>query len=239
MRSTFEEGSRGFDEVLIEAPDGLEMSLKQVQVNVTGQDAVTYTVGSEGGFEAVKNESDSLWVRFPEALRTTSGAVAGRDPVSRRRYSDTTPYFIGSTGHSGFADSWQRVDDGDANGVNDSERTVVLALEPGKLLGDLEIDGIFTPNGDGVNDLLEVGYSLMRVGRAAPVQVEVYDLSGRLVRRLSDDSQSAGRHRVAWTGRDASGGLAPPGIYLLRIDLDVDDESGKNSSVHRLVHMAY
>ena len=64
--------------------------------------------------------------------------------------------------------------DGDANGINDSETTVVLALEQGELLGDLEIDGSFTPNGDGVNEALEVGYSLMRVGRAAPVRVEVY-----------------------------------------------------------------
>ena len=237
LRSTFEEGSRGFDEVLIEAPEGVEMSLRQVQVKAAGQDAVTYRVGSEG-FEAVRNESDSLWVRFPEALRTTGGPVLVELRFEATIFGYNT-YFIGSTGHSGFADSWQRVEDGDANGINDSETTVVLALEPGELLGDLEIDGSFTPNGDGVNDLLEVAYSLMRVGRAAPVRVEVYDLSGRLVRRLSAASQEAGRHRVTWSGRDGSGGLTPPGIYLVRIDLDVDDESGKNSSIHRLVHLAY
>ncbi|MCY3778643.1 MAG: hypothetical protein OXH11_21940, partial [Candidatus Aminicenantes bacterium] len=237
LHSTFEENSRGFDEVLIEAPDGLEMSLKQVRVNVTGQDAVTYTVGSEG-FEVMKNESDSLWVRFPEAIKSTSGSVLVEIDFEATIFGYNT-YFIGSTGHSQYADSWQRVSDGDANGVNDSETTVVLALEQGELLGDLEIDGSFTPNGDGVNEELEVAYSLMRVGRAAPVRVEVYDLSGRLVSRLSDDSQEAGRHRVTWTGRDGSGGLAPPGIYLVRIDLDVDDKSGKNSSVHRLVHLAY
>ena len=237
VRSTFEEGSQGFDEVLIEAPDGVEMSLKQAQVNVTGREAVTYTPGSDG-FEVIRNESDSLWVRFPEALKTTSGSVLVEVAFETTIFGYNT-YFIGSTGHSEFADSWQRVSDGDANGVNDSETTVVLALEQGELLGDLEIDGSFTPNGDGVNEELEVGYSLMRVGRAAPVRVEVYDLSGRLVSRLSDDSQEAGRHKVTWTGRDGSGGLAPPGIYLVRIDLDVDDKSGKNNSAHRLVHLAY
>ena len=35
--------------------------------------------------------------------------------------------------------------------------------------------------GDGTNDELEVASSLMRVGTAAPVQVHVFDLSGRLV----------------------------------------------------------
>ena len=40
------------------------------------------------------------------------------------------------------------------NGVVDSETTVVLALERGELLGDLQVDRVFTPNGDGVNDEL-------------------------------------------------------------------------------------
>ena len=237
VRSTFEEGSQGFDEVLIEAPDGVEMSLRQVQVSLTGQEAVTYTPGSDG-FEVVRNESDSLWVRFPEALKTTSGSVLVEISFETTIFGYNT-YFFGSTGHSKFANSWQRVSDGDANGVNDSETTVVLALKPGELLGNLEIDGSFTPNGDGINEELAVEYSLMRVGRAAPVRVEVYDLGGRLVSRLSDDPQEAGRHKMTWTGRDGSGRLAPPGIYLVRIDLEIDAGSGKNTTVHRLVNLAY
>ena len=237
LRSTFDSGSRGFDEVLLQAPDGVEMSLTQVHVSVDGQEALTYTVDSEG-FEVVRNESDSLWVRFPEAIKTTSGSVLVEVEFEATIFGYNT-YFIGSTGHSEFENSWQRVEDGDANGVNDSETTVVLALEPGDLLGDLEIDGSFTPNGDGVNDAMEVAYSLMRVGRAAPVRVEVYDLSGRLVSRLSEESKGAGRHAVTWTGTDRSGALVPPGIYLVRIDLEVDAKSEKNSSVHRLVHLAY
>ena len=49
------------------------MKLKQVSVAVTGQDAVTYTAGSEG-FEVVM-ETDSLWVRLPAAIKTTSGSA--------------------------------------------------------------------------------------------------------------------------------------------------------------------
>ena len=56
------------------------------------------------------------------------------------------------------------MDDGDANGVDDSETTVVLALELGTLLGDLETADSFTPNGDGINDVMEVGFSLLRLG---------------------------------------------------------------------------
>ena len=237
VRTTFDAGSRGFDEVLLQAPEGVEMSLRQVQVTVSGQEARTYGPSSEG-LEVVRNGSDSLWVRFPEAIKTTSGSALVEVSFAATIFGYNT-YFIGSTGHSQFADSWQWVEDGDANGVNDSETTVVLALEPGDLLGDLAIDGSFTPNGDGINESMEVAYSLMRVGRAAPVRVEVYDLSGRLVRRLSEEPQEAGRHTVTWTGSDGSGRLAPPGIYLVRVDLDVDAKSGKNRSIHRLVHLAY
>ena len=237
IRSTFESGSRGFDEVLLEAPEGVDMKLKQVTVDVTGQPAVTYAPGSEG-FEVVMGNSDSLWVRLPEAIKTTNGSALVELQYEATIFGFNT-FFIGSTGHSGFADSWQRVDDGDANGVSDSETTVVLALERGELLGNIEADRAFTPNGDGINDDLSVDFSLMRVGTSTPVKVEIFDLSGRLVSRLHDEPAAAGRHAVAWNGADQSGALVPPGIYLLSIDIDVDSKAGKTTTATRLVHVAY
>ena len=236
IRSTFESGSRGFDEILLEAPDGVEMTLKQVVVEVTGQSAATYTADSEG-FDVVM-ESDSLWVRLPEAIKTTSGSSLVELQFEATIFGYNT-FFIGSTGHSQFEDSWQRVDDGDANGVTDSETTVVLALERGQLLGDLVVDDSFTPNGDGVNDELELSFSLMRIASSTPVLVEIFDLSGRAVTRLLDESITAGRHTMAWEGTDRSGVIVPPGIYLMRIDVDVDSKSGKKTSPARLVHVVY
>ena len=236
IRSTFKASSRGFDEILIEAPDGVDMTLKQVNVAVTGQDAVTYSAESEG-FEVVI-ETDSLWVRLPAAIKTTSGSALVELQFEATIFGYNT-FFIGSTGHSAFKNSWQRVDDGDANGIVDSETTVVLALERGELLGDLQVDRVFTPNGDGVNDELEVRFSLLRVLSAAPVQVDVYDLAGRPVARIAETTLTTGRHTVTWTGVDLSGAVVPPGIYLMRIDLKVDSTSEKKTSVHRLVRVAY
>ncbi len=201
-----------------------------------GAGSRTYTAESEG-FEVVM-ETDSLWVRLPAAIKTTSGSALVELQFEATIFVYNT-FFIGSLGHSEFENSWQRADDGDANGVVDSETTVVLALERGELLGDLQVDSGFTPNGDGINDELEVSFSLMRVLASTPVQVEVYDLSGRLVARITEETITAGRHTVAWTGVDQSGAIVPPGIYLMRIDLDVHSTSKKNTSVHRLVHVAY
>ena len=235
VRSTFRSDSRGFDEILIEAPDGVDMKLERVNVDVTGQETVTYTPQSEG-FEVVM-ETDSLWVRLPDPIRTTRGSALVELQFEATVFVYNT-FFIGSMGHSQFEDSWQRVDDGDANGVVDSETTVVLALKRGELLGDLQVDSVFTPNGDGANDELEVSFSLLRLTAAAPVALEIYDLGGRLVTRIALET-TAGRHTVAWTGVDQSGVIVPPGIYLMRLDVDVDSTSGSSTSVHRLVHVVY
>lgn len=50
------------------------------------------------------------------------------------------------------------------------------------------------------------------------VRLAVFDLSGRLVRVLSDGPEAAGRHAVAWDGRDAAGREVGSGVYLARLD---------------------
>jgi len=46
--------------------------------------------------------------------------------------------------------------------------------------------------------------------------LEVYDLSGRRVRRLDPDSGEAGGRDYLWDGRDGSGQPLPEGVYLIR-----------------------
>jgi hypothetical protein len=238
IRSTFESSSRGFDDILIEAPAGVEMKFKQVHVDLPGQETATYTVQSEG-FEMVTEDSDSLWMHLPAPIKTTTGSALIEVQFEATIF-DFSTFFNGSTSHSSFENSWQRVEDGDANGATDSEQTVVLALEKGEVLGNIEVaSAIITPNGDGINDEIAVGFSLMRVGTSVPLQVRIYDLSGRLVRQLRDESISTGRHTVVWTGVDQSGALVPPGIYLLRIDIDVNSDSSTGTLVDRLVHVVY
>ena len=54
-------------------------------------------------------------------------------------------------------------------------------------------------------------------GGGTPVDVSVYDVAGRLVRRLLTGSLSAGPHSVEWDGRDSSGRDSPSGVYMLRV----------------------
>lgn len=50
-----------------------------------------------------------------------------------------------------------------------------------------------------------------------PVRLDVYDVSGRLVRRLAGTAGEPGTGTAVWDGVDARGRPAPPGIYLVHL----------------------
>lgn len=55
--------------------------------------------------------------------------------------------------------------------------------------------------------------------RQMPVQLRVYDVSGRLVEVLLDGHiASQGRNEVIWRGRDMDGRIAPAGLYFYRLE---------------------
>jgi len=49
------------------------------------------------------------------------------------------------------------------------------------------------------------------------VNLEVFDLAGRRVLTLANDSFPAGRHEVSWGGQDSAGRVVAPGIYFLHM----------------------
>ena len=60
-----------------------------------------------------------------------------------------------------------------------------------------------------------IGFSL---ARPATARLLVFDVQGRMIRRLVDGSRSAGWQTVLWDGRDDRGTLQPSGIYFYRLD---------------------
>jgi hypothetical protein len=54
--------------------------------------------------------------------------------------------------------------------------------------------------------------------QARPVRLAVYDLAGRLVRRLVDRSLESGRHNTVWDGRDDRGLRVASGVYFYRLE---------------------
>ncbi len=60
-----------------------------------------------------------------------------------------------------------------------------------------------------------VPFALAREGE---VRILIYDVSGRLRRRLVDGRLTAGRHRAHWDGTDATGQRVAAGVYFLRME---------------------
>jgi hypothetical protein len=68
------------------------------------------------------------------------------------------------------------------------------------------------------NPLNPEGVLSFATSRAGRVHVAVFDLNGRLVRTLLDETRAAGYQEVVWNGTDGGGRKVASGVYFFRID---------------------
>ncbi len=211
-----------------------------------------FALDSDGAFrdsggqvlEQVPAGPDSIWVGFPFSINT--GLPAGEHALVEVQFeSQSFREGIQFTSFVRASDSdelvFQRVDTDtrDATELVASSTTRVGLTElKGPLIQDVALAPVFTPNGDGVNDELPVRFALLKVLEERPLEVEFFDLGGRLVGRGQSAAASpkAGYNTFTWDGRDPGGRLVPPGIYLCRIKVEADAE---DSQFMGLVHVAY
>ncbi|MCB1183785.1 carboxypeptidase regulatory-like domain-containing protein [bacterium] len=69
------------------------------------------------------------------------------------------------------------------------------------------------------NPMTNIHFDLARPGH---VRVEIFDVSGRLVKRLVDENRPAAAHTVVWDGTNESGGRVASGAYYVRVRTDRD-----------------
>ena len=93
---------------------------------------------------------------------------------------------------------------------------------------------VFTPNGDHINDHTVVEFVLSRVSVPQKIDVDIFDLGGRLVRQLNTGLLGGGQYVRPpaggdpalspgfWDGRDDDGTLVVPGLYLVRVRAQLD-----------------
>ncbi|NNE44499.1 MAG: choice-of-anchor B family protein [Gemmatimonadetes bacterium] len=67
----------------------------------------------------------------------------------------------------------------------------------------------------------------LQVPAAGPVRAEVFDVSGRRVADLLDETLAPGAHRITWDGRAADGAKVPAGTYFLKVRTDAGQETRK------------
>jgi len=48
------------------------------------------------------------------------------------------------------------------------------------------------------------------------VQIGIYDVAGRLVRELVNDTKAPGQYQTVWNGQDMGGSSVAHGVYFIR-----------------------
>ncbi len=75
-------------------------------------------------------------------------------------------------------------------------------------------DGIVSAAPNPFNPKTTISYYVSTAGH---VELAVFDIRGRMVKRLVDESVGAGEHSVAWMGTDSRGSRVASGVYFFRM----------------------
>ena len=225
---TIPAGAGGFDGVEISTPSGV-VSVDSLRIDAVNQDDFTWRVREDGrGFELL------LPRRLEQADNGTIIEVVFTAPVFRE---------VGTRFDGRVFDTLkplevrQRIVPGNAIDEIPSDGIAIrTSLSRSLLFSPSVSPNPFTPNGDGVNDVVHISYTLLRVTSGIPVSIDIFDLSGRLVKQVHSGVDPIGQYAYTWDGTDDSNGIVPPGLYLYRIDADVNLENEISSGI---VSVAY
>jgi len=207
-----------FDRLLFETPS--RVNLDSLEVRVGGNLIEPSWVNST---------ADSLVIHLPEPVAQAQDTVA----VQLRAQIDQNPtLFNAFVAQSARPELWQQVTQ-----PKDVPRAmaVFFPVVPRDLLSNLSVQPhIATPNGDGIGDWAEIRFQVFNVD--SKPEVGIYSLDGQLVRQISGSRGADGFHLYTWSGKDRSGHLATPGLYLCRVRLETQ---AKEQQLTKTIGLAY
>ena len=217
LRTSTTEGDTGFDRLRFSTPSAVDAANVRLWIS-----------GVEREASAVRVVGDSLlFVDLPEVVRTDSVAVEFTTKVLHN-----ATVFAADLGQEARPDLWQSVE-----AAERQANLVFLPDLPGseRLIGDLQIAPlVFSPNGDGINDHVQIRFALFKAVDVSP-SVRIFDLAGREVMALASSGGDV-LQSFSWGGLDASGERVVPGVYVCRIDAGADAGQGE---VMRTLAVAY
>jgi hypothetical protein len=228
VRARFGPLDTGFDALRIVTPDRVDAaSIGTVAVN-----------GAAVTPDAVEAAADGLSLILPQRL---GPGTAGDSALVELSFA-TRVYVHGTSLTGSVFDSQtpaslpQSIMPGDATDQLDTDNLQVEWELGGSLVGSVRVTANpFTPNGDGINDVVQIDYGLFQVDRAVPVVFTVYDLSGRQVYGLTRH-QSSGPRAMRWDGTSRAGELVAPGLYVWQIKADTAADEYVASGTVALVY---
>ena len=214
----FGAGDGGFNELLLEAPAGMELTYDGLLGSADGGDFALLAA------EVLDAAVDRVHLSFAP-LEPGSEVAVLRIDFAGRLFSRGGPLKVQLRRGEDGEGIWQRVDPGEAVETVGSNRLLVVGQPQSRsIFADLVVEpAVLTPNGDGVNDEVALRFSVVLVEGSQQVEATIYDLQGRLVRQLAEQRNFAsGMYEMGWDGRNKEGTLVPPGLYLMHLRLDAN-----------------
>lgn len=239
-------GLRGFDTIEISTPARVE-HLERLEVRdrngrlVAGRSFTDLEDTSRvDDFQIVSVTGEKFTVRFPR-IREDGMQLRVLFRTRILTYSTNFSAFALLSTEPGAAQPTTAGNVAELGAGDDPDFSGTTVLSPsvrGRILSSVElVPNPFTPNRDGINDEVAVRYSLLSLGTPRPVNISVYDLTGRRVYTLYDGFEPKGRYEEKrWDGRDERGHLVPPGLYVVRIWVDGDARDDEQSRVVAVVY---
>ncbi len=93
----------------------------------------------------------------------------------------------------------------------------------------------FSPDGDGFED-----HAFIQMELPTPtsrLRVEIFDLAGRLIRDLRENSFSGSENKLIWDGRNNAGSVVRMGIYIINAEI-ISDKNGLIQSIRMPIVVA-
>lgn len=226
LKPRLERDEGGFDRLELQASAARLVSVEGVRIN-----------GSASPFGVEVLESGRLVVLLPRRLERLDSDVlievsftaqvlrygaAFEARVSDRRFPFEVP---------------QPVRPGDAIDEYGGDRVwVETGIGARAFVGAQVSPGVFTPNGDGINDQARIAYELFEATGPVALVLEIRDLAGRRVRTLYAGQAEIGQYQRSWDGRDGAGRLVPPGVYLYHLAVEIERGQTQRVGAVRVVY---
>lgn len=151
----------------------------------------------------------------------------GRDITTGHDTSGLDDFYVGLPAESGEDCNLNGIPDecdtdADGNGVPDDCTNTAAAPDPWAGAGRVEL---LPAHPNPFNPSTTLRY---RLGEDARVDLAIFDVTGRRVRRLhSGESQAAGEYSLRWDGRDDHGERLSSGVYFCRLGIPGEERVTK------------
>lgn len=228
----------GFDEFVLTSPYRPRLVLESLRM-ASEEEVLDAPELSEDDFELVPTGPDSIYLRFPRRI------LPVREQMLAIRFSSSilrkgTRLYAYLQNRS-LPETPQEIRPGDATVLSDTQTMTVGVPVDRKVLGRLRVHpNPFTPNGDGINDVLQVAFQVFNVYPLKAAEVRITDLRGYILRRLAGGETDAdGLCVVRWDGRDEAGDRVSPGIYLARVGEVTAAQEATRTAACKAIYVAY